>query len=214
PIHPFANVPEASYALPVHHNFAAPAEKEKIVREKEPVYHTIAPIQNVKIIDNIYSQSMKAPLVTLSSEELLGISVKMCQKMCDAVTPKHVTGDSPTLAVMMQQQASIINKTVSNMHRAATMAAPHNLASTGIIIPNPYKTYLTTLGPGQELEILVVAKESHALHSMIMMVDNQENIKAVIDPGLQIIAMSDAVCHNLGLTYNPTIQLNMQSANG
>jgi hypothetical protein len=26
--------------------------------------------------------------------------------------------------------------------------------------------------------------------------------------------MSDAICHNLGLAYDPTIQLNMQSANG
>ncbi|KAF8233777.1 hypothetical protein L208DRAFT_1265040, partial [Tricholoma matsutake] len=214
PIHPFANVPEVLYAPPVHRNFAAPAEKEKIVREKEPAYHTIAPIQNAKIIDDVYNRSMKAPLVTLSSEELLSISVEMHQKMRDAVTPKCITGDSPTLVVMMQQQASIINKAVSNMGGAATMAAPHNLASTGIIIPDPYETYLTTLSPGQEPEILIVTKESHALCSMIMMVDNQENIKAVIDPGSQIIAMSDAVCHNLGLAYDPTIQLNMQSANG
>ncbi|KAF8232402.1 hypothetical protein L208DRAFT_996629, partial [Tricholoma matsutake] len=91
PIHPFVNVPEALYAPPVHCNFAAPAEKEKIMREKEPAYHTIAPIQNAKIIDDIYSRSMKAPLVTLSSEELLSISVEMRQKMHDAVTPKHVT---------------------------------------------------------------------------------------------------------------------------
>src|ERR1700733_6672074 len=49
---------------------------------------------------------------------------------------------------------------------------------------------------------------------MIMMVDNQENIEAVINPGSQIITMSDAVCHNLGLAYDPTIQLNMQSVNG
>jgi len=48
----------------------------------------------------------------------------------------------------------------------------------------------------------------------MMLVDNQTHVESIIDPGLQIITMSDAVCHNLGLHYNPHIQLNMQSANG
>ena len=48
----------------------------------------------------------------------------------------------------------------------------------------------------------------------MMLIDNQEHIEAVIDPGSQIIAMSDAVSHDLGISYDPTIQLNMQSANG
>ena len=47
-----------------------------------------------------------------------------------------------------------------------------------------------------------------------MLVDNQTHIESIIDPGSQIIAMSDAVCHDLGLHYDPRIQLNMQSANG
>jgi hypothetical protein len=49
---------------------------------------------------------------------------------------------------------------------------------------------------------------------LMITVDNQEKIEAIIDPGSQIIAMSDAVCHNCGLQYDPTIQLNMQLANG
>jgi hypothetical protein len=30
----------------------------------------------------------------------------------------------------------------------------------------------------------------------------------------QIIAMSEAVCHDISLVYDPSIRLNMQSANG
>jgi len=48
----------------------------------------------------------------------------------------------------------------------------------------------------------------------MMLINNQTHIKSIINPGSQIIAMSDAVCHNLGLYYDPCIQLNMQSANG
>ena len=39
-------------------------------------------------------------------------------------------------------------------------------------------------------------------------------VEAIIDPGCQIIAMLQAICHDLGLTYDPKITLNMQSANG
>jgi len=48
----------------------------------------------------------------------------------------------------------------------------------------------------------------------MMLVDNQTHIESIIDPGSQIITMFDTVCHDLGLHYNPQIQLNMQSANG
>ena len=47
-----------------------------------------------------------------------------------------------------------------------------------------------------------------------MKIDHQINMECIVDPGSQIIAMSEAVCHDLVLIYDPTIQLNMQSANG
>jgi hypothetical protein len=47
------------------------------VRDKEPTYQTIAPIQNPKIATEIYNKSMKLPLVTLSPEELFAISSDM-----------------------------------------------------------------------------------------------------------------------------------------
>jgi hypothetical protein len=39
-------------------------------------------------------------------------------------------------------------------------------------------------------------------------------VEGIIDPGSQIIAMSEAVCHDIGLAYNLSIKLNMQLANG
>jgi hypothetical protein len=46
-----------------------------------------------------------------------------------------------------------------------------------------------------------------------MVVDNREEVEGIIDPGSQIIAMLEAVCHDIGLVYDPSIKLNMQSAN-
>ena len=78
----------------------------------------------------------------------------------------------------------------------------------------PYETYCKILQPGEKSKELFVAKESHGLQSVMMLINNQEHIEAVIDPGSQIIAMSDTVSHDLGISYDLTIQLNMQSANG
>jgi len=43
---------------------------------------------------------------------------------------------------------------------------------------------------------------------------NTDYVECIIDPGSQVIAMSEAVCHNLGISYDPDITLKMQSANG
>jgi hypothetical protein len=47
-----------------------------------------------------------------------------------------------------------------------------------------------------------------------MVVDNREEVEGIIDLGSQIIAMLEVVCYDIGLAYDPSIKLNMQSANG
>ena len=47
-----------------------------------------------------------------------------------------------------------------------------------------------------------------------MDIDNCAGVECVIDPGSQIIAMSEDVCHDMGVLYDPTITLHMQLANG
>jgi hypothetical protein len=43
----------------------------------------------------------------------------------------------------------------------------------------------------------------------MMVIDNREEVEGIIDPGSQIIAMSEAVCHDIGLAYDLSIKLNM-----
>ena len=45
------------------------------------------------------------------------------------------------------------------------------------------------------------------------MVDGQERVEAILDPGCQVVAMSEEVCNTLTLHYDPTVRLNMVSAN-
>jgi hypothetical protein len=56
--------------------------------------------------------------------------------------------------------------------------------------------------------------ESSAIRSILPIIDNQQQVECIVDGGSQIIAMSEAVCHDLALSYDPRAILQMQSANG
>src|SRR5271155_4042312 len=56
--------------------------------------------------------------------------------------------------------------------------------------------------------------ESGAVRSVFATIDHSQKKECILDPGCQIIAMSEASCHDLSLAYDPSIILNMQSANG
>ena len=53
PAHPFANIAEAQYTPPSICNFTVPADKGK-EKDQEPAYRTVAPIQNPKLIEEVY----------------------------------------------------------------------------------------------------------------------------------------------------------------
>jgi hypothetical protein len=84
-----------------------------------------------------------------------------------------------------------------------------------LIIEDTIDHYYHELPDGEapDPERIIVAKESSALRSILPLVDNQLKVESILDPGSQIIAMSEDVCHALSLPYDPTIVLNMQSAN-
>src|SRR6266542_1060420 len=51
------------------------------------------------------------------------------------------------------------------------------------------------------------------LCAIILLVNNQLKVESIVNPGCQIIAMSEDCCHALVLPYDPTILINMQSTN-
>jgi hypothetical protein len=190
-LHPFANVPETSYQPPHERNFAAaPAKPSK---EKEPAYHYVSPIQNPCTVVDVYNKSMQTPHITLSPEELYAISPEVRNRLHEAITPKRVLNEMVSTHALIEQ-------------------VPDD-EETSITIPDVYETYINSLAPGERPIPLNIAQESHALQLITMVIDNREEVEGIIDPGSQIIAMSEAVCHDIGLVYDPSIKLNMQSAN-
>ena len=166
---------------------------------------------------------MKALSVTVSHEELLSLSPDLRQRHRDRVTLKRVVTNSMDIVSMnfagimpfAQYELDITepdNKPLSTTPPASSAVAQ----SQPIILQDPIEQYINNLRPGEteDPDILKVAKELHALRSIDLLIDNQEYIEAILDPGSQIIAMSEAVCHHLGLQYDPRIRLHMQLVNG
>jgi hypothetical protein len=95
---------------------------------------------------------------------------------------------------------------------AAARAPPPDVT----IIADPYEAYLRenagSINPNDPNA--VVAAESSALQAILPVVDGQDKVEAILDPGCQIVAMSEEVCNALALHYDPIIRLNMMSANG
>ncbi|KAI0953768.1 hypothetical protein AcV7_007202 [Taiwanofungus camphoratus] len=185
PVHLFANAQDTTYTLPNLQNFATPS-KPSNDKGKDPAYKTIVPIHQPKIANDIFACSMRSPLVTLTPEELLSISPDVCNRYREAVTPK-------------------------DYQRRQSKGA---LQPGATIVPDPYKTYLKHVPHGEHPTNLMVARDSNAIRSIYALVDNKEQIECIVDPGSQIIAMSEEVCLGLKLLFDPTIQLNMQSTNG
>ncbi|EED82441.1 predicted protein [Postia placenta Mad-698-R] len=207
PVHPFANARDATYAPPNVRNFATPP-KPSNDKGKEPAYKTIVPVIQPKLAEEIFQRSMKSQFVTLTPEELLSIAPDVRTKYRDAVTPKRVSTEPVASAHIVEIGADEV-MTVNQLSCSGATLEPG-----ATIVPDPYETYLKHIPHGEHPAEFTVARDSNAIRSIIALIDNKEQIECIVDPGSQIVAMSEEVCLGLNLLFDPTIQLNMQSANG
>jgi hypothetical protein len=138
PVHPFSNIKEMSYQPPHECNFATTLTKPA----KDLAYHYVTPIQTPQTAVDIYSKSMKAPLVTLSPEELFAISSEVRNRLHEAIMPKRVSAETVSTHALIEEVSD---------------------EGTIIKVPDVYETYINNLAPVECPISLNVAHESHAL---------------------------------------------------
>ena len=170
-----------------------------------------------------------ATQVTLTQRELLSLSPEVRAQVREATsnrrTPPNKETTNKDINVLADdlELFTVFNDlndndkgpTTSTFINSIFVSSASSTPPAGsLVIPDPYETYLKTLPPGAVPDTLVVAKESSALRSIFPLVDHQQHVKSIIDTGSQIVAMSEEVCMELCLIYDPTIILNMQSAHG
>ena len=147
------------------------------------------------------------------------LPVPVEQNLLDVFTHIEVTDDeddrarceaSCLTAMPATYSAAVLSPTMKPLTPALSNAEPPPGA---IIIEDPYKVYLRTALEDRSSNCLTVAKESSALRTILPLINHNQFVESVLDPGSQVIAMLEAACHALALVYDPRIRLRMQSAN-
>jgi hypothetical protein len=82
-----------------------------------------------------------------------------------------------------------------------------------LVMPDFAEAFYYAQGP-EPTKRYKVGRESHALRSMMMFVDKKAEVECVVDTGCSVISMSDAVSHQLGIHYDPSMRIDMEAANG
>ncbi|KAG6871134.1 hypothetical protein C0995_007865, partial [Termitomyces sp. Mi166 len=68
--------------------------------------------------------------------------------------------------------------------------------------------------PPEHCASLCIAKDTDSLRVIMAVIDGKEEVECIVDSRSQIVSMLEEIAHQLGLVYDPTVVLNMQSANG
>ena len=214
PEHPFRNARDAAYTPPVARNIGATI-KTPAAKVVAPAYKTLPPVHEASIALDVYKRAMDTP-VTITQRELLSISPEVRAQFRDSTTTRRVptaTAAQGTLQIVTLEDEIPDDAAHTFMFRRVDDRTPPQGAT---VVPDTFEAYYSSLEPG-DMPIsghLTVAKESTAIRSIYALVDSSQKKECTVDPGCQIIAMSENTCHSLGLAYDPMIRLNMESANG
>jgi hypothetical protein len=182
------------------------------------VFAKIARIHDPKVAQTIFDRTLEIP-ITITQRELLSIAPEIRAQIADAMARKCIPKETIAQAIIeelphdngLMQPSDIPKRSEKHLtHMPATFAATVQSITTGEEI----ETYFSTEHKDQQDQPVLVAAESNALHAILPIIDGQDKIEAILNPGCQIMAMSEEIANALALSYDPTIKLNMISANG
>lgn len=227
PEHPYQKAKDAAYTPPANRNIGAPVKAPAVAKKQETAYKTLPPVHDPAIAADVYKRSMDASF-TITQRELLSLSPEVRSQVRDVTTTRRIP-NNPNLPSQNLLQAEedpvdgdileIFSSEIVNSEALHMRQHCRHLPSPppdAIIVPDPIERYYRSLEPGEEPDIrcLEVAKDSFSIRAISAIVDSTRRHECIVDPGCQIIAMADDVCHGLALAYDPKIRLRMQSANG
>ncbi|KAG6875242.1 hypothetical protein C0992_004590 [Termitomyces sp. T32_za158] len=198
PLHPYSGIPNR-YAPPAQKNFAAPNKRQ------ERPYQPTAPVYDIEKSNHVFSHIMKSA-VTLSVEELCSTAPNIYNQMKTALTPKRTMQETV-------QDADNIDDALPGF-ALSTLPPDTEESVAKAMSVDPVETYFKLLAPEDKCAMLTITQDSQEIRSIMLTVDNKSEVEAIVDSGSQIISMSADVANKLGIIYDPTIHLNMQSTNG
>ena len=229
PVHPFANakavvvdVTQKPPVLPARHPGRAMPQAKPVMK-----------LMDNKALERV-QQRLLDKEITVTSAELISISPELAKRIHDGTTVRRVLIKDP-----VANEAAKIDQMIADLR-----AAPETAATTALLDELPDFGEISieedtasdvmaslsgvdvfaqgaqrnedsaTAGPTSD-ETVIVARPLSSLRTVWATVGtNKEPVECILDPGSQIIAISEDLSNHLHLVYSPVHTLGMQSANG
>ncbi|SRR6266702_513815 len=175
--------------------------------KNDQAYTTTTKIHDEKVTHEVYKHTMETP-ITITQHKLLSLAPELHAQIADATVKCRIPHNVTQILLEEASEGAEEDDTRSeaqSTHMPAAFATAAHPPPTNQSA-SPQKAYLKTTTNAQDSQDKVeVATESNALCPVLPVVDSQERIEAILDPGCQIVAMSEEVCNALALTYDPTV---------
>ena len=189
----------------------------------EPGFKNKAPIQKEGRAKELVQEALRTP-ISITTEDLLSVSEPVRQEFKKLLVKKRLEKKQVAFAAEVDLeddedtslQGYVDSISVEKLPEATyeVLAEDTNGMTKGsVIVSDPVMQYLNALGPGEAAKSVIVAAESHALRTVYPLINGTGEVESLLDPGSQIVSMAKTVAVLLGVSWDPDITVQMQSAN-
>ncbi|KAG6901211.1 hypothetical protein C0995_015301 [Termitomyces sp. Mi166 len=160
--------------------------------------------------------------ITMTVGGALAISQPLKNHFREMVTPKQIT--NANMATISEIPDNGTNDVLPYLGKSPpgtyTFHPNANTLNTSVMVlkgtfgaVDPVEVFYSHW-PSKHCTTLWVAKDINSLRAIMVIIDRKEEVECIVDSGLQIVSMLEEIVHQLGLVYDSTVMLNMQSTNG
>jgi hypothetical protein len=202
---------------------ATDKENSQVVRQKEPgmapvrpgpAYRNKAPVEEAvdieKLVESVLDVNVTVPLRSLAGasttiREEIRKQVTRLRKPVDKVSYMATLPDEGKSGSFIKVEYLPVSTCVAFEEVDKEISEGH------LIADDPVLQYLRQVEDAKS-EDLLVAHESAPLRSIYCMINGVGQEECLLDCGSQIVSMSKAVAVKMGLNWDPTVRVNMESA--
>ncbi|KAF7795692.1 hypothetical protein EIP86_006857 [Pleurotus ostreatoroseus] len=179
-----------------------------------------APVESDRVCEAVFNRFFQRGAVMVTMEEACALSSDFRNRTRFAVTPKRTEGQGQAGATGASSKPAVPGTRAvmeQSVEQEGYIPSPAELREqpdqAGVfVLPKTYEAYLQDDDIGRNP--IKVAAESKPLRVVHALIDHRERVECILDPGCQIVAMAERIAVRLGLAWDPSVTLTMQSANG
>jgi hypothetical protein len=181
------------------------------IPKREPVYQSRAPVEAgldiESIVDKVLDLEINIPLRSLA-----GVSGTIQKEIRRQVTKTRVLDEKKKVHWAGAEAQNLTN--VDSLPMAEYMImedVSDDIPEGHLVAGDPVLQYLLE-NEDAETRKLIVARPSEPLRAIFVNINGMGQEECLLDEGSMIISMSKGVATELGLTWDPGIRINMESA--